>query len=540
MPKIDGLAVSLIYENSKLISAATRGNGTVGQSVIDNIKEIESIPNTIDDFSGELRGEIIMKKLTFSVIKEEMIMNGEKAPANPRNMASGTLLQKDPKETAKKALHFVCYECITDNQEFETEVSKFDYVYKNLKGIRYVEMSCHEYSNESEMINEINKWEERRESLEYCIDGLVFSANDNEIINDLGYKGKCPVGKVAFKFRPQQTTSIIEDITWQLGRTGRLTPVAKITPVELDGSIIDSPTLHNYAQIQKKGVCIGSTVIIEKAGDIIPQIVRVVKKGTGDINIPAHCTSGLEDVVLDEKEVSLWCVNPLCPGKIEFRINHFLKTLEVKDVGLATIRAMLDNNIISDIPDLYNIDFTKLSSLSGFGKKSARKVIEEIEDKRKIELSTFLDSLGISGLGTTTSKVIATEFKTLARVLSVDPDKFSNLEGIGDLTAKSIHDGLVLYGGIIDSLILAGLIIKDVKVITGSLTGKTFCVTGKLSVGRKEMATLIEESGGIIKSSVGKGLDYLVAGENVGAGKTTKAEKYGTNIINEDEIRAML
>jgi DNA ligase (NAD+) len=248
----------------------------------------------------------------------------------------------------------------------------------------------------------------------------------------------------------------------------------------------------------------------------------------------------LEDVTLDEREVNVWCRNPLCPGKTEFRIIHYLKTLEIKDVGPATVRAMLVNDIIRDVPDLYNIDFEKLSSLEGFGSRSARKTIKSIYDKKDIELANFLDSLGIEGLGTSTSKLIANEFMTLKNVLRVGPEKLITLEGIGEKTAASICSGLAYFGGTIDSLLEAGVKVKDVEKIEGSLTGKSFCITGKLSMGRKEMAAKIESAGGIVKSSVSKGLDYLVAGDDVGKGKTDKAEKYGTQIISEDDLFDMM
>lgn len=541
MPKIDGLAVRLVYEKGNLKLAATRGNGTVGMDVTDNVKEIKSIPNTLYDFSGELRGEIFMKKSDFESAKEEMINKGKEAPANPRNMASGVLNQKDPKKSGKYPLHFFCYNIDAEDKNFNFEIDKWLYSAKNLDGkIHYVDITLDSFSNKERFLNKIQKWENKRDSLDYGIDGLVFSANNTEIIEDLGMNGKCPVAKIAFKFRPAQATTTIEGINWQLGRTGKLTPVAKITPTELDGSVIDSPTLHNYAQIKKKNISIGATVIIEKAGDIIPQIVRVTEEGSGDIDFPTHCPACDSKPELDDKEVSVWCMNPLCPGKVEFRIIHFLKTLETKDVGPAAVHAMFSYNIIRDLPDLYRIDFEKLKTLPGYGAKSARKIIKEIENKKEIELSVFLDSLGITGLGTTTSKMLADEFETLSRIQSLTPNELTSLEGIADLTAGYICDGLKDFKETIKDLIETGVVIKDKKKISGSLSGKTFCITGKLSVGRKEMATLIESAGGTVKSSVGKGLDYLVAGDGVGKGKTDKAEKYGTKILTEDEIRNMM
>jgi len=541
MPKIDGLAVRLNYKNGNLTCAATRGNGTIGQNVFDNVKEIKSIPDTLESFSGELRGEIFMKKSDFESQKEEMIENGEEPPANPRNMASGTLNQKDPKKTGKYPLHFFCYNIESEDKSFDSEMDKWLYSAKNLDGkIHYVDMTLHSFNNKEDILKKIQEWEDKRDSLDYGIDGLVFSANDTETIETLGFKGKCPVAKIAFKFRPQQANTKIEGITWQLGRTGRLTPVAKITPTELDGSVIDSPTLHNYAQIKKKNISIGAEVVIEKAGDIIPQIVRVTKEGSGDIDFPVHCPACDGEVKLDEKEVSVWCMNPVCPGKAEFRIVHFLKTLETKDVGPAAVHTMFSYNIIRDLPDLYDIDFEELKTLPGYGAKSARKIIKEIENKREIELPVFLDSLGITGLGTSTSKILADEFETLSRIQSLTPNELTSLEGIADLTAGYICDGLKSFEETIKSLIDIGVVVKDKKKSTGNLSGKTFCVTGTLSIGRKEMAAMIEAAGGTMKSSVGKGLDYLVAGDGVGKGKTDKADKYGTKILTENEVRAMM
>ena len=541
VPKIDGLAVRLVYKKGKLILAATRGNGTVGQDVTDNVKNIESIPNEIPDFSGELRGEIYMKKSDFKALRDKMIEDGKKVPANPRNMASGTLNQKDPKKTARHPLYFFCYDITLDNGEsFSSEDYKWEYTNKRLPGIEFVDLTILNNTRKESLLEQINRWEKDRDSLDYNIDGLVFLINDVALMDELGYKGRCPVGKIAFKFRPVQAEAIIEDIVWQLGRTGRLTPVAQISKTLLDGSTIDSPTLHNYAQIIKKGISIGSRVIIEKAGDIIPQVVRVVKKKGSDINLPLHCPACLDDVELDEKKVSLWCINPACPGRAEFSVIHYLKTLEVRDVGPATVHTMLQHDIITDLASLYNIDYNKLSMLPGFGKKSARKVVTEIFEKIEVELSVFLDSLGIHGLGTTTSKIIADKYEELSVIRDIKKDEFKKIDGIGPIISHSIESGLHKLEETIDNLIAAGVVIKDKKKVTGSMTGMTFCVTGTLSVGRKDMHALIEAAGGTIKSSVGKGLDYLVAGDGVGAGKTGKAEKWGTKVIDENEVRSMM
>ncbi|TRZ48385.1 MAG: DNA ligase (NAD(+)) LigA [Dehalococcoidia bacterium] len=550
-PKIDGLAVRLMYNNGELMSAATRGNGSVGQLVTDNVLAIASIPNTIE-YEGqvELRGEIYMQRSVFTDLKEKMISTGEKIPANPRNMASGTLGQKDPMKTAKRPLDFFAYDIIIPTVDFKYETDKLNFSMEKLSEFIYVSQT--ECSNVDDILFEIEHWEEMRENLNFDIDGLVFSIKNIEQQESLGWTGKCPNGKIAFKFKPEQATTTVLDIIWQLGRTGRLTPVSKLEPVTLAGTTVDSPTLHNYAQMAEKNICIGDSVLIEKAGDIIPQVVRVIDKGKYNhsddwgfddfihaINYPTVCPACSEKTELDEKGISVWCVNPICEGQKEHQIHHYLKVIGVLDVGPANVRDMLDANIINTIPDLYDIDREALSKLSGYGKKSADKIINAINKKRTIPLAIFLSSLGIKGLGNTTGKIIAAEYQELQNILRKNPEDLIHLEGIGNLTSESICNGLVLMGGIIDSL-NSILDIEDCVKVVGSLSDKSFCITGTLSMKRKEIADLIEEAGGEVKSSVSKGLDYLVAGEGVGKSKTDKAEKYGTMVISEGDLMVML
>jgi DNA ligase (NAD+) len=548
-PKIDGLAVRLVYSEGKLIQAATRGNGAIGQDVTDNVREIVSIPNEIEfDDYVEIRGEIYMKKSDFRDFRQAMIDAGEKKiPANPRNAASGILNQKDPKKSARVPLYFFAYDVRGIDGWAETEIDASVAFNDLIEEIEYVPTDLVK-APRGRMIA-VKKWEDARDTIDYQIDGIVFSANEFEVQKRHGYKGRCPVAKIAFKFRPEQTTTELIDIVWQLGRTGKLTPVAQLEPVELAGTVIDSPTLHNYAQIKAKDICIGDTVLIEKAGEIIPQVVRVVhKRLTGDdrddnsvINYPEICPVCHEATELDKKKVSVWCKNPTCPGQAEFRMIHFLKTIEVDGVGPGIVGKLLEHGVVETIPDLFEMELSDITTLPGMGMSSATKVVDAIQDKKTIDLSTFLDSLGVDGLGTTTSKLLANEFLTLQEVLDVDWCEFEKLDGIGEKTAKSIRKGLNELEPMIDELLKVGVIIEDVEVVTtGSLIGKSFCVTGTLSVGRKEMAAEIEAAGGTVKSSVSKGLDYLVAGDKTGKGKTDKAAKYGVAVIDESTLRSMM
>jgi len=549
-PKIDGLAVRLVYDKGRLVQAATRGNGSIGQDVTDNVLIIKSIPSEIEyDDYVEIRGEIYMKKSVFKTYRQEMIDTGERVPANPRNAASGILNQKDPKKTARCPLHFFAYDVRGLEEGWaETEIDASTAFNDLIPEIDYVPTDLIKISK-GRMVA-IKKWESDRETIDYMIDGLVFSANEFSVQKKHGYKGRCPVAKIAFKFRPEQTSTELIDIVWQLGRTGRLTPVAQLEPIELAGTMIDSPTLHNYNQIKEKDICIGDTVLIEKAGEIIPQVVRVTKKGIEDpevrkdnsvINYPEICPSCHQTTVLDDGKVSVWCRNPACPGQAEFRIIHFLKTIEVDGVGPGIVSKLIESGAIETIPDLFELEMADISTLPGMGMSSAKKTIDAINDKRNVDLATFLDALGIDGLGTTTSKILAKEFKTLKNVLDTPAYKLEALEGIGPKTSSSIYNGLVLLGGMIDELATDHMTIDEVEeVTTGSLIGKSFCITGTLSVGRKEMAAEIEAAGGEVKSSVGKGLDYLVAGDKTGKGKTDKAAKYGVTVIDEDTVREMM
>jgi len=553
-PKIDGLAVRLVYNDGKFVQAATRGNGMIGQDVTDNVLQIISIPNTIAHKGYvEIRGEIYMKKSVFKKYRQEMIDAGEKKiPANPRNMASGTLLQKDSTKTATIPLHFYAYDVRGLDEDWAaTESEAAKKIGSIIPEISYVPTTHFENADfvDVAIFKFIQDSEKNRDSLDYQIDGLVFSANSFEIQKKYGYKGKCPVAKIAFKFRPEQTTTELIDIVWQLGRTGKLTPVAQLEPVELAGTTIDSPTLHNYAQVMAKGICIGDTVLIEKAGEIIPQVVRVVHKRIADkdredrsvINYPEICPSCHEATELDEREVSVWCKNPVCPGQAEFRIIHFLKTIEVDGVGPGIVGKLVESGLVETIPDLFCLNFGEVSKLEGLGRSSARNILDAINDKKNIHLANFLDALGVEGLGTTTSKTLASFAETIENCLSVTEWSLNGLEGIGEKMAHSINVGLAKLAPMVEELIRMGVEIIPVEKKTGgSLSGMSFCITGTLSVGRKEMAALIESHGGDIKSSVSRGVTYLVAGEGVGKGKTDKAEKYGTTVIDEDTLRKMM
>jgi DNA ligase (NAD+) len=384
------------------------------------------------------------------------------------------------------------------------------------------------------------EWEAKRPTLDFEIDGLVVSLDSIEAQEEAGWNGKRPNGKIAFKFRPEQKTATVLDIDWQVGRTGRLTPMARIEPTLLAGSTIRNITLHNAANIGTLDVAIGDEVLIEKAGDIIPQVVRVVNRpATRNPSVfVATCPSCGGEVFMDDQRVSLWCGNVSCPAQLERRVLHWIKTLNILGVGTGIVSELCRQGFVKDVPDLYYLTEDQLIAATG-GKSSAQKAQTAILEKSELPLAVFLDGLGIDGLGTSSSKDVAKKFKTLQEVRNAFSSEFI-MPGIGDLTANKIVSGLKNLAPMIDRLAQT-LEIQDVVILTGPLTGLSFVLTGAMSKGRKEIVKEIELAGGESKDSVAKGVTYLVqADPNSTSSKTEKAKKCGTKIIAEETLWQMI
>jgi DNA ligase (NAD+) len=545
-PKIDGLAIRLNYKDGILVEAATRGNGEVGMDVMDNVKEIKEIPKKLYyPLTGEVRGEVYMKK---SVWK-----NSGGGFANPRNAASGSLCTKDPKVTGERNLSFFAYDVICDDDMIKngldetsresmdcmTDYYKDLFFKQSLKEFDAVDFKVFHFIDDFTAI--VYDWEHSlRHKIDYEIDGLVFSFNSSEIQDELGWNGRRPRFRTAFKFKPEQKESEILAIDWQVGRTGKLTPVARIEPTQISGSVVSNITLHNHANVMALGVNVGDKVLFEKAGEIIPQVVRVTEKiNTQPYDMIGECPSCGSVPELDERGVSYWCNNVYCGARLEERVHYYLKTLDVLGVGSGLIKAFCEAGMIKELPDIYSMSFNEVKYITG-GERSALKVNEAILSKNEIPLWQFLCSLGIHHLGNTTSKQIASEFKTLGEVRKLTPADLLPIEGIGDLMADSIVNGLSELSDMIDKLV-DYVDILDVQEATGALAGKTFCITGSLSRGKKEVGKDIEDAGGTMKSSVGKGLDYLImADPNSTSSKAEKARKLGTKCISEDELLGLI
>jgi DNA ligase (NAD+) len=531
-PKMDGAACRLTYADGMLVQAATRGNGEWGQDVTENVKVIRGVPHSVPGFTGTVPGEVCMKKSVFSRLNDEGF-----DLANPRNAAAGVLTAKDVAKTKEKDLDFVAYDIISDDRDFELDYLKLNY----LAGLGFQTLSF-DSADEDEVEAILFDWENvRRENYDYPIDGCVVAYLVVEDQEEVGMSSGRPRGKIAWKFRPEQKVAKLLGIDWQVGRTGRVTPVANIKPTQLAGTTVQYLTLHNWKNVRDMGLCNGDDVLVMKAGDIIPQVVERVteSKAAGEVSWPKDCPCCGSELDLDDNVVSLWCNNSLCQAKLEARVGHYLKRLEILGIGPATIKGMCDRGMISDLADLYYLDIRELRGITG-GETAAKNVYTAILEKCEIPLAQFLSALGVHSLGRTTSKLVAEKFKTLANVRTASVVMLTSIEGIGDKSAMDIINGLDAMGSTLDRL-LEAVDVMEVEEATGPLVGKSFCLTGAMSRGRKLIAADIEAAGGTVKSSVGRGLDYLVQADPTSeSSKSKKARKLGTEVIGEEQLEEMM
>lgn len=553
-PKIDGLACSLIYENGKLVRAATRGDGVVGENVTANVRTIRSIPLTLKVPEGEavpelldVRGEVYMPRQAFMRLNEQRAERGESEFANPRNAAAGSLRQLDPQVTASRSLSFFAYYLVGEGAQpkhSESLALLARYGFKVSENYKVVE-------NIDEAIKYISDFNELRQGLSYDTDGAVIKVNDVYQQRILGATGKDPRWATAYKYPPEQAETTLEDIDWRVGRTGVLTPTAVLTPVKLSGSVISRATLHNEDFIRAKDIRIGDRVVINKAGEIIPEVLRVVvEKRTGDekeVEIPSVCPECGWRVERQGEEAAIRCTNPHCPALGREGLIHFVSrdAMNIDGCGPSVINALLDAGLVRDAADLYSLRKEDLLKLERMGEKSADNLLAALDESKKNELDKLLFALGIRHVGAKVARILATEFGSMEKLQQAQPEELAQIRDIGDKIAESAVTWLNVPANIdlVERLAAAGLTMTFTPPASqedNPFFGKTLVFTGTMpTLGRAEAKTMAQDVGAKVSGSVSKKTDYVVAGAEAGS-KLEKAQQLGVTVIDEAEFLRLL
>lgn len=561
--KVDGFAISLMYQNGLLKQAITRGDGKIGEDVTENIKTIESIPlkifvhkeknlpdkiknilqNILDNGLIEIRGEVYMSKTEFDKINEQRKINGEDVYANPRNLASGSIRQLDSRVSASRKLSFMAYDLPTD---VGTQTHEDKHLV--LESLGFKTDFGKTFKNLLEVNNFWKEIEEKKDKYDFLIDGVVVTINDNNLFENLGIVGKTPRGARALKFSPNQATTIVENIVVQIGRTGTATPVAELKPIMLGGVKVCRATLHNMDQIEKLDVRIGDTVIVARAGDVIPAIVEVVKQlRTGkekQFKMPEFCPVCGKKLQRQGEDVACRCVNNECPAVHREKLYHFVskKAFDIDGLGPEIIDALLDNGLIKNASDIFKIKIDDLKNLERFAEKSSQNLIDAINKSKTISLEKFIYALGIRHIGEETSLDLARHFKDIKNLAEASANDLKNIKDIGPKSSEAIREWFLTDSNIdlIAKLLENGITINNLKPVFQNLTGKTFVITGTLpTLSRDQAKDLIVSMGGSVASAVSKNTDYLVLGENAGS-KFDDAKKLGVKIIDEKQLKEIV
>jgi DNA ligase (NAD+) len=551
--KIDGLSISLHYENGVLVSGATRGDGRTGDDVTPNVKTIRPIPLRLKSDrlpNVEVRGEVFLSRSQFQKINAELEMQGEKTFANPRNCASGTLRQLDSSIVASRRLDMFPYDVWLGNQKpFKTHWENFAWLEEAGFHVNPHRCLCQSIDELLEFINDI---ETRRDALDYEIDGVVVKVNSTALQEEFGATSKAPRWAIAYKYPARQATTKLHGIAVQVGRTGALTPVAELEPVHLAGTTVVRASLHNEDEIKRLGIKIGDYVLIEKSGEIIPQILQVVEsKRDGDetdYEFPQNCPVCGFAAVRPEGEAVRRCTNPDCPAKIKARISYFAarKAMDIEGLGEVLIETLVNQGLVKDVADLYTLDAETLATFERMGEKSAAKVIQQIENSKTRGLQRLLFGLDIRHVGDGYAKRIARQFHTIENIANATVEQLDDIPDIGLSVAESVYNWFHHQENLelIERLQKYGVKLDIEESATAKLDenfiNKTFVLTGKLDTfTRDEAAKLIEDRGGKVSSSVSKKTDYVIAGSDAGS-KLTKAEALGVKVLNEEEFREMI
>ena len=548
--KYDGASINLTFENGKFIKAVTRGDGFQGDDVTTNIRTIKSIPLIISgDFVSdfEMRGEIVLPLDGFQKMNEERLANGEEEYKNPRNTASGSLKLQDSSEVAKRPLDCLLYQVVTSERKYKTHFESLE----NARKIGFkVPKTIVLVKTIDKIFEFVNYWDSKRHELPYETDGVVIKVNNLQQQEELGYTAKAPRWAIAYKFKAEQVSTILKEITYQVGRTGAITPVANLEPVQLAGTIVKRASLHNADQIEKLDIRVGDTVFVEKGGEIIPKIIAVdftKREQNSDATIYAtNCPECNTELIRTEGDAKHYCPNEFsCAPQITGRIQHFIsrKAMDIDGLGGETVDLLRKEGLIESYADLYDLKVEQIIPLERMAEKSAQNMIEGIEKSKAIPFEKVLFALGIRFVGETVAKKLAKHFKSIDNLMAADFETLISVDEIGDRIAQSIIDFSNDLGNIqlINRLKLCGVQLEvsaeSLENQTDKLSGKVFVVSGVFhQFSRNELKKAIEDNGGKVSSSISKKTDFVVAGDNMGPSKRTKAEELGITIISEQDF----
>ena len=546
--KIDGLSSALEYKDGKLVRGATRGNGLVGEDVTENLKTIKTIPQELPEkINITVRGEVFISKKEFEKMNQEREENEEELFANARNAAAGSLRQLDSNITKKRPLDIYIFNVQKiEGKEFNSHFEELEYLEKLGFNVNPVRIPC---SNIEEVKKAINKIGEDRENLTFGIDGAVVKVDNLKLRTILGTTSKVPKWAIAYKYPPEQKETILKDIEFQVGRTGVITPLAILEPVRVAGSLISKTTLHNEDFVKEKGLKIGDRVIIQKAGDVIPEIVRaVVEKRDGtekEFVMPTHCPVCGAETVREEGESAVRCTGIECPAKLYRNLVHFVsrEAMNIDGLGENIIGILLEKKMISNIADIYDLEFEDLTSLKKNGKKFAQNLIDSINISKQNDLYRLITALGIRHVGVKAAKVLAKTYENMDNLASASIEDLSQVDEVGPIVANSINEffSQEQTKDLLKRLKDAGVNMERQKEENEDdrFAGKTFVLTGSLEkYSREEASNIIEKFGGKTSGSVSKKTTYLLAGEDAGS-KLTKAQSLGVQIISENEFEEM-
>ena len=544
--KIDGLSISLTYENGVLVTGATRGDGSVGEDITENLKRVKDIPLVLPEpVNITVRGECYMPRASFDRVNQIRQENGEPEFANPRNAAAGTLRQLDTKIVAKRNLATFLYQEVSP-----TDQSSQEGVLEKLARLGFVVNQERVLAEDMEQIWDfIQKVAQLREDLPYDIDGIVIKVNDLAVQEELGFTVKAPKWAVAYKFPAEEKEAKILSVDWTVGRTGVVTPTANLTPVQLAGTTVSRATLHNVDYIAEKDIHQDDTVIVYKAGDIIPAVLRVVKdKRVSDqaLAIPTHCPSCQSELLHFEDEVALRCINPLCPAQMKEGLNHFASrdAMNITGLGPAVVEKLFATQLVEDVAGIYRLTVEDLLTLEGFKEKSAEKLYEAIQASKENSAEKLLFGLGIRHVGSKVSQILLQEFHDLDQLATADPERIAGIDSLGMVVAESLKSYFAQEGSkrLLQELKEAGVnmaYLGEKVAADAALSGMTVVLTGKLErLTRSEAKAKLESLGAKVTGSVSKKTDLVVAGSDAGS-KLTKAQELGIQVEDEAWLESL-